>query len=88
VPTRRKQKWKSAARRSKSLDATLARLGRRLRALRLSHELSQEELAAQAQLDAKHYQELEHGRTNATVATLLALSRAFRVTLAELLEGV
>lgn len=88
MPVRRTQQWKSAARRSKTLDATLRRLGRRLRMLRTARALSQEALADRAQLDPKHYQELEHGRSNATLATLVAVSRALGVSLSELFEAV
>lgn len=88
MPVRRAQQWKSAARRSKTLDATLKRLGRRLRTLRLARALSQEALADRAHLDPKHYQELEHGRTNATMATLVAVARALSTTLPDLFEGV
>jgi transcriptional regulator with XRE-family HTH domain len=45
-------------------------------------------MAAKARLDAKHYQQLEYGSSNATFATLKALARALGVTLSEMLEGV
>lgn len=64
------------------------KLGRRLRALREARKLSQEALAAAAQIDPKHYQELEHGRTNATMATIVAVARALGVKLAVLFDDV
>lgn len=85
---RRKQPLKSAARRSRKLDGGLQRLGKRLRALRKSQGLTQEALAARARIDAKHYQQLEYGDSNATFATLAALARALGITLSELFKGV
>lgn len=84
----RKQPLKSAARRSRSLDGGLQRFGKRLRALREERGFSQEAMAAKARLDAKHYQQLEYGSSNATFATLMAVARALGMTLSEMLEGV
>lgn len=70
------------------MDAALRRLGRRLRALRLAGEWTQEEVAERARVDAKHYQALESGLSNVTFATLLAVARALGVTLSELFDGV
>ena len=67
---------------------TIRRLARRVRALREERELSQEETARRAHLDPKHIQAIEAGQTNATVASLAGLSRAFDVTLAVLFDGV
>ena len=88
VPTRRTQAWRSAARGSRGVDASLRRLGRRLRSLREAAELTQVQLAERAAIDEKHYQTMESGLSNVTLATLVAVSRALGVTLAELLEGV
>ncbi len=46
--------------------------------------MTQEHAAATAQLDAKHWQAIEYGRTNPTVATLVAVSRALGVGLGDL----
>jgi len=64
------------------------RLGRRIRQLRLERGFSQEALAAEASLDPKHLQSVEGGKTNITVASLVGLKRALKVTLSELFEGV
>ena len=56
--------------------------------LRKAKDMTQEQVAEQAAIDAKHYQVLESGLSNVTFATLVAVSRALGVTLAELLEGV
>lgn len=66
----------------------LRKLGRRLQSLRAERGYSQEALADRAQLDPKHYQEVEHGRSNATMATLVALSKALGISLSDLFEGV
>ena len=88
MPTRRTQAWRSAARGSRGVDASLRRLGRRLRSLRNAAGLTQVQLAERASIDEKHYQTMESGLSNVTFATLVAVSKALGVTLAELLEGV
>jgi transcriptional regulator with XRE-family HTH domain len=88
VPTRRTQAWRSAARGSRGVDASLRRLGRRLRSLREATGLTQARVAEKAAIDEKHYQTMESGLSNVTFATLVAVSRALGVTLAELVEGV
>lgn len=70
------------------MNASLARLGKRVRALRLEKKLTQEQAAERAGLDEKHFQVIEGGRMNVTVATLVGIARALDVTLAELFEGV
>lgn len=64
----------------------LNRLGKRIRALRLEGNLTQEEAAEIAKLDEKHWQDVEHARTNPTVATLVGIARALGTTLSELFE--
>lgn len=88
MPTRRTQPWRSAARGSRGVDASLRRLGRRLRSLREAAGLTQVQVAEKAVLDDKHYQTLESGLSNVTFATLVAVSKALGVTLPELFEGV
>lgn len=80
--------WRSAARSDPDLPAVLRRLGDRVRALRHEREMTQETLAAHAQVDAKHLQAIEAGRVNATVATLISLARGLGVNLDELCRGV
>jgi transcriptional regulator with XRE-family HTH domain len=62
------------------------RLGKRLRQLREERNLSQERLAEDAKLATKHLQDMEHGRTNPTVASLVGLARALGVKLHVLFE--
>jgi transcriptional regulator with XRE-family HTH domain len=64
----------------------LNRLGKRVRTLRLDREMTQEEAAEIAKLDEKHWQDIEGARTNPTVATLVGIARALKVTLSELFE--
>ena len=64
----------------------LNRLGKRIRKLRLERELTQEAAAEIAKLDEKHWQDIEGARTNPTVATLVGIARALKVTLSELFE--
>ena len=88
MPTRRTKAWRSAARGSRGVDASLRRLGRRLRSLREAAGLTQVQLAERAAIDEKHYQTMEGGLSNVTFATLVAVAKALGVTLVELLEGV
>ncbi len=84
----KRREYRSQARTSPGLNAALVRLGRRVRLLRQERGLTQEEAAGQAKLDGKHFQEIEAGRVNVTMATLLGVAKAFGVPLSELLDGV
>lgn len=48
--------------------------------------MSQEALAEEAGLASKHIQDIEHGRTNPTVATLVGLAGALKVQLKDLFD--
>jgi transcriptional regulator with XRE-family HTH domain len=61
-------------------------LGKRIRQPREEQNLSQEHLAEHARLAAKHLQDMEHGRTNPTVASLVGLAKALGVDLRVLFE--
>ena len=78
--------WRSSARDAPGVASALKWLGKRVRALRLLRELTQEEAAEIAKLDEKHWQDIEGARTNPTVATLVGIARALDVTLAELFD--
>lgn len=89
MPARRDQRWREAdARNSRAVDLALRRLARRLRALRRGRGWTQEQVAERAHIDPKHYQALESGLSNVTMARLVALARAHGLTLSELLDGV
>jgi transcriptional regulator with XRE-family HTH domain len=79
--------WRSSARDAPGVARALNRLGKRVRALRIDRELTQEEAAAIAKLDEKHWQDVERARTNPTVATLVGIARALETSLAELFKA-
>jgi putative transcriptional regulator len=79
-----KRKYRSTARSSPELAATVKRLGVRVRELRAAAWLTQEQLAARSKLDSKHVQAIEAGEGNPTLATSLALARALGVELRDL----
>ena len=83
-----KSTYKSRARRSRTVDVALKSLGRRVQKLRDDQDLTQEEAAGRAKIDPKHFQAIEAGRVNVTVASLLGIARCLKVTLSELFEGV
>jgi transcriptional regulator with XRE-family HTH domain len=66
----------------------IAVLGERIKTLRNEAGLTQEQLAESAKLDAKHIQDIEAGRTNPTLATLLVLAIALRLPLSDLVLGI
>ena len=78
--------WRSSARDAPGVARALNRLGKRVRSLRLERKLTQEVAAERAKLDEKHWQDIEGARTNPTVATLVGIVRALKVTLSELFE--
>lgn len=60
-------------------------LGDNVKAVRLSHGLSQEELAFRADLDRTYISQIERGISNPSILVLLKVSVALNVELAELL---
>ena len=56
--------------------------------MREAKGLSQEEAAHRARLDSKHWQLIEGGRTNTTVASLTGIAKALGVKLGVLFEDV
>lgn len=80
------RKYRSAARTSPGVATTLKALGERVRALRIEAGLTQEEAGARAEIDMRHWQLVEYGRTNPTVATLVTMARALGTTIGELFD--
>lgn len=78
--------YRSAPRRSRAFLLAAQRLGERIRALRAERQLTQQAAAERADLEIKHWQLVEAGRTNPTLATLLAIAKALRVEPSELLK--
>lgn len=60
------------------------RLAATVRRIRLDRGLTQEQVAADANLVARHYQKLEAGEINPTFRTLVAVAKALNAELHEL----
>ena len=61
-------------------------MGLHLRKVRESHGISQEQLAADAEIPYSTVNEIEAGKTNPTIASLMALSEALDIPLGKLLD--
>lgn len=70
----------------RALRRERARLGLHLRQLRYDRGLNQDRAAEAIGIHPVHLQRLESGSANVTLATLLALSIAYRVSLHTLFE--
>jgi len=67
-------------------DAQYLRMfGKRVKALRKEHNLSQSALGGKAELEKTAIQRIERGY-NSTIKTLLKLANAFEISLSELLN--
>ena len=86
VKRRKPRNWRSYARDAPGVSRVLVRLGKRVRQLRLDCGLTQEQAAARAKLDDKHWQDVESVRTNPTLATLVGVARALGVSLGDLFQ--
>ncbi len=84
----RKLKGASTSRTSKRAVHASAHLGASVRKMRLAAGLTQEALAAKADIDTRYLQDIEQGATNPTLAMLVALAAALGVPVAELLQGL
>jgi transcriptional regulator with XRE-family HTH domain len=69
-------------------DPLLTVLGRRVRALRETQSLTQEQLGEKADLDQTYISDIERGERNPSVLIVGQLAKAFRLSLAELFAGV
>jgi transcriptional regulator with XRE-family HTH domain len=67
--------------------ATIRQVGARIRAERQACGLSQEEAAGRAQIGYKHWQEIEGGRGNPTLKTLVRVAEALDVSLCKMFCG-
>lgn len=65
------------------MGSVLRDLGKRIRLLRKSRRLTQEQLAARASLDYKYLGEVERGRKNISVESLARIASALRVQVVE-----
>jgi transcriptional regulator with XRE-family HTH domain len=64
----------------------LIKMGAHIRKLRESEGISQEQLAADAEIPYSSVNEIEAGKTNPTIASLMALSEALGIPLKTLLD--
>lgn len=62
------------------------KIGERIRDLRESKGISQQNLAAICNFEKANLSRLEAGRTNPTISTLCKISQALEVTLSELVD--
>ena len=61
---------------TRAIGRAQRRLGLRLKAIREERGLTQEQAAERASIHAKHLGVIEGGKSNATIATLVALAYA------------
>jgi transcriptional regulator with XRE-family HTH domain len=64
----------------------LVKLGAHIRRIRESQGMSQEQLAADAEIPYSSVNEIEAGKTNPTIASLMALAEALNISVSKLLD--
>jgi transcriptional regulator with XRE-family HTH domain len=64
------------------------KLGKRIKELRQSKNLSQEALAHLAELDRTYIPSIEKGERNVSIKVIQKLSVAFKITISELLKNI
>ena len=62
------------------------KIGNRIRELRESKGISQQNLAAVCNFEKANLSRIEAGRTNPTVSTLYKISQALEITISELVD--
>lgn len=62
------------------------KIGERIRILRESKGITQQDLAAACNFEKANLSRLEAGRTNPTISTLYKISQALEITIAELVD--
>lgn len=62
------------------------KIGQRIRELRESKRISQQNLAAICNFEKANLSRIEAGRTNPTISTLYKISQALETTLSELVD--
>lgn len=67
-------------------DPVLLALGHAIRRIRLSKEISQENLALLAEVDRSYVGRVERGDNNVAILTLSKLAFAMNITLVELMQ--
>lgn len=84
--SRRKKRTRSAPRKPRGFAQAQKDLASRVRSLRKERKLTQQAAAESASIEVKHWQLIEVGGTNPTLATLLAIAAALNVEAFELLK--
>lgn len=69
-------------------EPVLKRFGNNIRAKREAKELSQEDLAAKAELDRTYVGGVERGERNPTILSALRIAKALKTSVSELCEGI
>jgi len=67
-------------------DPSLVALGKAIRRVRLSKDISQEKLALMAEVDRSYVGRVERGDNNVAILTLSKLANALEITLAKLMH--
>lgn len=62
------------------------KIGQRIRILRESKGITQQDLAAACNFEKTNMSRIEAGRTNPTISTLYKISQALEVTISELVD--
>lgn len=79
----RSEIWRSRST-SKAVEGELSRLGALLFEIRSGKEMTREQAAEKAKIHPITLSRIENGRTNVTVASLVALARAYDVPMSAL----
>lgn len=67
-------------------DEVIRNVGRRIRELRLRREWTQEEMAEKLNIALRNFQQMERGRQNLTLRTMVRLARLLGVRTIRLME--
>ena len=62
------------------------KIGQRIRTLRESKGITQQDLAAACNFEKTNMSRIEAGRTNPTISTLYKISQALEITISELVD--
>ncbi|WP_432727553.1 helix-turn-helix transcriptional regulator [Variovorax sp. W6] len=84
----RSSKTPKAASTSREANSVSIALGQSLKALRIARDLSQEQLAGEAEVDRTLLSRIERGVSNPSLLTLSVICYCLKITLSELLEPV
>ncbi|MGW5126665.1 helix-turn-helix domain-containing protein [Streptomyces sp. NPDC004069] len=68
------------------IDHEVSRIGQRIREVREHRNLTQERVFLAVPMNRAHYQDIEAGRANPTLRTLLRIARAIGVDVDELMH--